>query len=299
MKRADVKIRLFFNDIKPDHIRRLRIEVEKVKCSHDCCQVEYSNQDFAKALGQEQPRMQNKESANLVFMDQFGVKEVTPEVLKSLAGCIKTDIIFFISSSYIRRFCETPELRTKFPMDSKKISAIEYNFIHRFICDYFREQIQDNRYYLAPFSIKKNKNIYGLVFGSSSLRGLEKFLKVCWEIDPKTGEANYNIDSDIERDGQLPIWPEDRGIKKIKLFQKELRGYIEKEEPDNGKVYEYCLLKGFHPPKSKEVLGEMQKEGELVVKHIDGTLARRGAFYLGYENYKALPKVRFSIKREQ
>jgi hypothetical protein len=61
--------------------------------------------------------------------------------------------------------------------------------------DYYRGLLPDSaRYFLAPFSIKKDTNIYGIVFGSSHPRGIDKFLQVAWKQDQFNGEANFDID---------------------------------------------------------------------------------------------------------
>ena len=56
-------------------------------------------------------------------------------------------------------------------------------------------------------------------------------------------------------------------------------------------VYIFCVENGFSVSKSNEILSDLQKEGKVAVKGMDGSLARKGSFYLGYRNYKEPPKV--------
>jgi hypothetical protein len=237
-------------------------------------------------------------NANLVIMDQFGVKEVTPDIIRSLARCSVTDILFFISTSFIRRFIETPEIQSKYDLNCDEIKNMEYNVIHRYICEYYRGKLAGMQYYLAPFSIRKGSNIYGVIFGSSHLLGLEKFLKVCWSLDSVTGEANYNIDNDFSWAGEQSLFEEDNRISKIGLFEKELQTYIASQKPDNLALNEFCLTNGFPPTKAGEVLASLQAKEKLVVREIGtGRIARRGAFYLGWKNYRSgIPRVRFSLE---
>ncbi len=52
--------------------------------------------------------------------------------------------------------------------------------------------------FLYPFSLKKstNENIYGLVFCTHDLLGLDKFIAKAWKRNNLNGEANFNIERD-------------------------------------------------------------------------------------------------------
>jgi len=104
-------VRMLFNDVERENIERLRTEVQSVECKRGCCDIRYSDEPFQVSLDQHMPAIRRGDSANLVIMDQFGLKEVTPDVLRRLAGCKTTDVLFFISSSSARRFAEVPEMR--------------------------------------------------------------------------------------------------------------------------------------------------------------------------------------------
>lgn len=295
--KGNVSVRMIFNDIVEQYITELENTVESIACDQNCCQIEYSSIPFQEALAQHYSKIDTSQNASLVIMDQFGISDVTPEVVQSLSQCDFTDILFFISSSFIRRFIETPEVGEKYDLESDDFKNREYNIIHRFICEYYRQKLS-GEYYLAPFSIKKGGNIYGVIFGSNHLIGLEKFLKVCWSLDAVTGEANYNIDNDFSWEGQKSLFEDENRINKIDLFEKELMDYIEKQKPDNILLNAFSLTKGFPPSKAGEVLRAIQKTRGLTVWDIsEGKIARKGAFYLGWGNCKTgIPRVRFSIR---
>jgi hypothetical protein len=134
-------------------------------------------------------------------------------------------------------------------------------------------------YYLSSFSIKKDSNVYGLIFGSGSLYGLEKFLRVCWAIDPKTGEANYNIDKDDFRDEES-MFKELNVIHKKEEFQKNLTAELKKKPMTNKELYRYCLESGFLPKHVNEILKTLQKNGKLIVSP-EGSKG----FYIGWDYY--------------
>ena len=74
---------------------------------------------------------------------------------------------------------------------------------------------ENKEYFLAPFSIKKDKNIYGLIFGSNHSFGIEKFLNISWKLNENSGDANYNIDEEEIAEGKLSLFPEDNKPKKL------------------------------------------------------------------------------------
>ena len=298
--KADVSVKMVFNDIKKPFVHKLKQAVAEIACDKTCCSIQFSNVSFAEALDCYLPIMNSKTSAHLVIMDQFGIKEVTPEVVRQLSRCQNTDILFFISTAFIYRFIEAPEIKGKFDLNADDRKDLEYNVIHRHLCDYYRKLIDDDAFYLVPFSIKKGSNIYGVMFGTKHVYGLEKFLKVCWTLDVKTGEANYNIDQDSIWHGQLSLFTENNKFKKIDLFEKELCKYLQAHNPDNVSLNKFCLSKGFSTTRAGEVLASLQAKGELTVWDIDkNTLARKKAFYLGWDNCKSgVGKVRFLMEKK-
>jgi hypothetical protein len=169
--------------------------------------------------------IKNTEYPRLMFLDQYGIKEIGNSVFKKLISFKRTDFIFFISSSFIRRFNEMEEFKTYINIKKEKFDESKPFHSHKVVFEYYKSLI-NTEYTLAPFSIKKQKNIYGLIFGSNHSLGLEKFLKVAWKINPHTGDANFNIDEEDIIDGQVSMFEEDNKIKKIALYEKELTELI-------------------------------------------------------------------------
>ncbi len=289
--KAQRPITLYFNDIDEDKITQLQKTVSETACQRGCCEIIFSVQDFSEALEHYFPLIKNLHHANLIILDQFGIKDVTPEIVELLSKCNRTDIIFFIPSSYIKRFQNHPAFKSKFDLADKNL---DYNTIHRHICDYFKEKLNNQKYHLAPFSIKTGKSIHGLIFGSGNLYGLEKFLKVCWDLDPQTGQANYNIDNDFARDGQLCLFNMNT-FRKVDQFEQDLKEYIQRETPDNLQIYSYILEKGFPPTEAKKIFDKMLADDWL--KIIPGPSEKKtikGAYYLNHNETTA--RIRFAKK---
>ena len=106
-----------------------------------------------------------------------------------------TDTLVFMSASYVLRFKDEPEISQY--LETKKIFAdhTPYHQVHRALVEYYRSLVPSSeQYFLAPFSIKKNSNIYGIIFGAAHPLGIDKFLQVAWDNDQISGEANFDVD---------------------------------------------------------------------------------------------------------
>lgn len=279
-KANGVEINLYFNDDDNSKHQELKKEVEK-EGIHGLFKIGTDNKDFSSAFKNKIPAIESADTANLVILDQSGIKHITQDVFKKLMACRATDILFFISSATIKRFAGEDCIDQYFPGISKEqINNLDAGHIHRFVCEYYRKLIPSGKeYYLVPFSIKKDANVYGLIFGSGNLYGLEKFLRVCWEIDPKTGEANYNIDGDPAWEGDT-LFPEDNVIRKKGDFRNSLIDELKKKSMTNKELYQYCLENGFLPKHANEMLTTLRKDGKLIITPADSK-----GFYIHWDYY--------------
>ncbi|NLX04592.1 MAG: three-Cys-motif partner protein TcmP [Phycisphaerae bacterium] len=298
-KADGVAVHLYFNEFSGRKCDSLREEIAR-ECGNSEFSVEVENRDFPAAFEGHLPALRASRAANLVILDQCGIKQVSPEVFRALVNCAKTDIIFFVSSSIVRRFRGEECVRRYFPgLSDEAIAVVDQASIHRCVCDYYRQLVPNTKsYFLAPFSIRKDANIYGLIFGTGNLLGLEKFLTVCWDKDRITGEANFNIDGDRFRE-EPSLFPEENVIRKQDRFREDLIRRIHLGEQTNNDLYRFTLECGFLPRHAREILGELQDRGLLTVAATD-TSARRmrkGAFYLGWDSYKTgQPKAVFEAR---
>ena len=222
----NISIRLFFNDADPDKILSLQEEIGSSDESY--LEINFTSQYFQQAFDASKAVLGASSVAKLIILDQCGFKEISPDIFRRLIESPATDFMFFISSSFLRRFISLEEVRRYFPdMSEQEIDATPATDIHRLVCDYYQKLVPSGKeFYLAPFSIKKGPNIYGIIFGSGLLLGLEKFLKVCWDLDGISGEANYDIDDDIVRDGKT-LFAEWNISRKRDLFGKRLVSFLD------------------------------------------------------------------------
>ena len=260
------KVHLAFNDSDAAKSHSLGELLKKQDVPTTLCTWDVSTLDFEEAFRRSLPHL--TQGPNLLLLDQQGISFITPAVFRRLMTLPKTDFIFFIASSTLRRFEEHPSIRRHLPLSAGAITAKSFNDTHRAVHEYYKTIAQETQdeFYVGRFSIRKGSNIYGLIFGSAHLRGIEKFVRACWRLDPERGEANFDIDKDHIDKTMPSLYPELDVPKKLQLFQDELRRRItEGEFPNDGSIFVTCIENGFLPKHGKHVLRELIKRGELTV----------------------------------
>lgn len=218
--------------------------------------------EFADLFDRYLPMLRDSDVACLVFLDQYGFKEVDREVFLKLTECRTTDFLFFVSTHFLHRFTDHPAVRKYIELERPD----DYFQAHRAVLDWYRGLIPAGReYYLAPFSFRKGSNIYGVIFGSAHPRGLEKFLSVAWQKDRLNGEADYDLNrEDFREDApflDLDIFAKP---KKTALFEAKMERFIR-----DGKLlterdlFLFCLDNGMLCRHASPVLKKL-KEARIV-----------------------------------
>lgn len=266
----DIVINVVFNEALTKKSDELQTIIDK-NFDYDSwgkkVKISCYNEDFQE-LFIKQYRELNKQP-NLIFIDQYGVKQINNEIFQKLINLRSTDFLFFMSSSAMKRFSHTPEFKLHFPdIDPNTISEAKYTDIHRIILDYYKAKIPlDNCTKLYPFTLMKGRNIYGLVFGSKHPLGVEKFLDVAWDKNKVNGEANFDIDGDIDK--AIPtlfdsLSDYERPITKREVFEEELEKFIiSKGQITNRDIYHFTLDRGHPKSHAKECAIKLKKEGKI------------------------------------
>lgn len=272
------KVNLYFNEYDKGKCEKLKAKLASVP-SGPYTVSPLASLDFKDAFENEFPKMNAGNCANLLFLDQNGVRHITNDVFRKIIGLRQTDFLFFISSFTIKRFSEQPSIAQYIKLSAEEIEKTNYHNIHRRVLEYYKSMIpKDKEYHLAPFSLKKNANIYGIIFGSGHLLGIEKFLRTCWKIDPERGEANFDIDGDNIIQGQLDLFTgKEKKPKKVDLFEQELEERVlGKTLKTNKDVYLFALKNGFLPKHAKVVIDRLMQQRKI----------EKCAFKLSHEIFK-------------
>ena len=259
----NISLKVVFNDIDNKKILKLKENINNEKPF----QIDYLNEDFTKLFNRKYPEMIKNNRFRLprfMFIDQYGVKYVTKDIFNKLADLKRTDFLFFISSHFVKRFSELQEFKKYIQVTKQDFDNTRPYQCHRVVFEYFRNMIpKDKELYLAPFSLRKDggSNVYGLIFGSHHLLGIEKFLNLVWKQDGIAGEANFNIDGAILEGLTFDLFNEDTRPKKLQLFERDLQNEIKsKKIVDLKSVYRFTLNYGCLAKHANDVLEKMKKE---------------------------------------
>jgi len=254
-------IKAYFNEKTRGKFKNLSSYIGKQRVSLP--QVEFATlkNDFQSAFKQWKPYMHGR-VANLLFLDQNGVKEITKPVFQTIIQLPKTDFIFFVSSAMVNRFRSVQEVRGCVPVTDEDFSRMNGTNVHRIVADSYRRWVPHGfEYYLGSFSIRKKANVYGIVFGSGHPLGIDKFLKVAWK---RGGDANFDIDKDGIDPLQLSLFPKYDKPTKISVFEKDLESAVlGRKLTTNKDVYLFALQNGMLAAHARKALGLLIKDKKL------------------------------------
>lgn len=274
IKSKNIKVNIFFNEFKKKKYDALVAFINEKKSEFPDFNFEVTNLEFKAAYQNWYPKINTADCANLLFFDQNGIKHIDESVFTEIIKLKRTDFLFFVSSAHARRFSEHENIKQYLKLNKADIDSTPYYHIHRLVQEYYKSLVpQGKEYYLGRFSLRKDSgNIYGLIFGSGHVLGMEKFLKSCWKIDPERGEANYDIDKDEIIPGQIDLFTgEVRKPKKKELFETNLEKFIlEKSLTTDKQVYLHSITSGFLASHASDVIKQLQKDKKI--KQFKGTL---------------------------
>lgn len=265
----NVKINIFLNEFEPNKKEQVKFALLKKSCDEfmDCnpslkhiVHIEYSNEDFETLF----PKLllNIKSAPSLVYLDQNGIKFTSEKYFLELEKTFQTDFLYFISSSYFWRFGEQEEFKMNLDIDMVEAKKNPYKFIHISVIEQLRQKLpKATKLKLYPFSLKKGKNIHGIIFGASHIRAVDKFLGIAWSRNADNGQANFDI-YDNATVNQMNIFTGDRGRSRVESFQDEIKTKILSGEILNNKeLFNLCMNKGFLGAHANECLKKMKKEG--------------------------------------
>ena len=236
--------------------KNLSKEEERICTLSEKINISYYTEDFDILFEKIMKAIRNQ--ANILFLDQNGLKHVTKDRLLDLENFNHTDYLFFCSSSTLIRF----PFSKYFP-DFNLPSGCKKEEVHDHLLEYYRSSIpKGSMTRLYPFTIKKKHGVYGLIFGSKNPLGVEKFLRVAWNTNPVNGIANFDIFDDSPK-AQL-TFDFAKKATKIEKFEKDLRRLIqESKKITNAEIYYYTLENGFTPKHASKVVRKMRDKNIL------------------------------------
>lgn len=184
-----------------------------------------SNKDFAILFDEVKDII--RDYPTLVIIDQNGIKFAADKYFIPLCSSECTDFLYYLSSSYFVRFGQQNAFQLNLKIDMDRALSQPYKYIHESILQQLKERIPVNsNIKLYPFTIRRDANIYGIIFGASHIRAVDKFLRTAWMLNGLNGCANFDIDNDISN-GCPNLFGEEMHIPtKIERFKYKLRHNI-------------------------------------------------------------------------
>ena len=283
-----------FNELDAEKRKELEsnIYTEFSSCKAQCTEAKcpfnnsfyFASQDFSSLIKNKRLNqvLSNPKFAKFILLDQYGFKQINDDVFTRLINSPTTDFIFFVASSFIKRFKDLPAVTTYFKKNKITFDETQPKECHKVITDYFRSLIPSGmNYYLHSFTIQKGSNYYGLIFGSGHSLGMEKFVKVCWRHDEQAGESNCNLYNDYEP-GTL-FYDSKHPNKKNQVFQNIKEMVLRAEITDNISGLDYALKCGCEPKLFVEVMESLIKDKKI---RVIGTYNKRSTNIHRINEYK-------------
>lgn len=285
-----VKVILYLNELNRKKFELLKEACTKYIEENDhvgrAVEIKFFNEDFEELF----PKLLSviKDFPSLVYLDQNGIKYLSEKYFLELEKTTQTDFLYFVSASYFWRFGKSKEFQIYLDIDMSEAKQNPYKFIHRSIIEQLKKKLPSNtKLKLYPFSLKKGANIYGIIFGASHPRAVDKFLTIAWKRNEINGEANFDIDDD-ELKGQANLFG-NQPLTKIEAFHKRVKDKVLSGEITNNlQAFDYALDEGHLGKHIAEVLRNMKKSEEVSYESSSPLVT--------YENvYKVKRKLEYRI----
>lgn len=256
-----LNLHFHFSDADSEKTTRLESHIRPLVDQLPHSTLSVSPLPFAEAFNKASEILEDPNSAKLVIIDPCGVNHVDDSIFQQLVTFPTTDFILFVPSSYLHRFKAHPALKIKLK------NSDSFYRCHRAVIELYRSFVPEGlRYYLAPFSIKKQgAQIYGLIFGSSHPLGMDKFLTAAWSKDKLNGEANFDINQEDFQE-HAPFLALDMFEKptKLRAFEGDLKekllsGLLHNEL----EVVDLCFKHGVRRQHAEQILKKLSSEGQI------------------------------------
>jgi len=298
-KSTNTRVSLIVNDNEQGKIERVRNHIESN--NKNFCDTRYYNYDIERMFSMVQQEVSTSQSdtRNLIFIDPYGYKNITKEILYQLMKNRKTEIILFLPISHMHRF-------TQKAIQDGETAQYEplKNFINSFFdsehemikghlpvmeyIDCITEALKYNKFYATSYYIERNaSNYFALFFMSSHIYGFEKILEAKWGLDESAGRG-FNItpmQTDLF-DGVIAEEEKNRNSKKLESILLNLLA----EPKTNKEIYEETLKHEFLPTHAVQIFTEWQSDGQRGFKVYDTKtkkeITRKKTFYISHIYYK-------------
>jgi hypothetical protein len=138
----------------------------------------------------------------LFFIDPYSYKIIKPEDIKAMLKSGKTEVLLWLPTNFMYRFAESA-LNSDFsgsePLREFLLELFEttppefkskYDFVEK-VADQFKVYLKDLGIFVDAFTLESDsKNVYGLFFFTSHIKGHETMVRARWELDENRGKGH-------------------------------------------------------------------------------------------------------------
>ncbi len=307
------KVKLYFNDIEKDKIDNVKSYVDANNKSN--IHVECFNCDVQEMfeLVIQKTNTVYKDSSNLVFIDPYGYKDIKRDILVDLLQNTHTEIMLFLPISHMYRFTDVAQKDTEtaqykplrefvesFFTEEHPIRNQKIEDVHEYIAYLKKAFSFNNKRHTASYYLERDKNsFFALFFMNSHIYGLEKILEVKWELNNENGKGFNQTKPPSLFDDEFANDVKEDNFEQLKEII--IHALKEHKTRTNIELYRLAIVNEFLPKHANDVLKYLQDGNQISVFDIaKQQSARKGAFYLGWDNHKNNhnnPKINITLKQ--
>lgn len=217
-----------------------------------------------------------------VFIDPYGYTDVSLNEIKALLDTGKGEVLLFWPMQFMYRFSSsgTPPSLERILMELFGSGAREFDGPLDFIEQSkqgLRQWMGENTF-VESFTIQKDAaTAFAMFFFGRNEKGLEAMLQAKWEVDEEYGQG-WSFEDTQPR--QLDIFP----VLAKNQYAEELTQFVTESPRTNRDIYLFTLRQAHLPTHTNDVLRSLQKSGRIVVLRPDGSVARKGSYYINYKD---------------
>lgn len=134
------------------------------------------------------------------FIDPFGISDTPFSIIEKIMSYQKCEVLITFMSGFVNRFkgeeCNVNHIDRLFGTTDWQHSILE-NGDEEAITEFYQERLQSVAKYVRSFEMinDRNQTVYRLIFGTNSIRGLEKMKESMWNVD-ESGSFKYSDRTD-------------------------------------------------------------------------------------------------------
>lgn len=283
---SSVKFNCHYNDFDKSKIDKLADYIKTKKLHYsEIGSLEYLNEDYENLKAKIIDGKKKAGQKSFIFIDPYGYKGISIKDIEGMLADKQTEVLLFLPTQFMYRFekdatppCLYDFLAEVLDEDELGKSKNGIDFINK-LRDGFGNRLK-GKHFVDSFIITRDSNQYfSLFFFTSHIYGFEKFLEAKWGIDEEEGRGwtpGFNKQDLFSNISSKP---------NTDKFEANLFDFL-KQKRSNIEVHKFTVENRHLMTHSVQILQALQNDNKLEVILSDGLNARKGSFYIGWNEVK-------------